>query len=170
MKTWTHNVDNAASKKYWFIMLHAAVMKEIGNMAKIGTTFFFCTNGSFLLRWPNFTHYRPSTYQWLTFFKEFRYSYKWKSAYPAVDISPTYSRVHKSSDSFFLKILEKPSIVQKKIIPHMKGLRFSVKWSKKKFKMADSKNSKWPSQKNLILPNGQFSIFFCEIKRDGSLG
>ena len=37
----------------------------------------------------------------------------------------TYSRVHKSSDSFFSKILEKPSIVQKKMIPHIKGLDFS---------------------------------------------
>ena len=36
-------------------------------------------------------------------------------------------RVHKSLDSFFSKILEKPSIVQKKMIPHMKGLRFSLK-------------------------------------------
>ena len=36
-----------------------------------------------------------------------------------------YSRVHKSSDSFFSKILEKPSIVQKKMIPHIKGLDFS---------------------------------------------
>ena len=32
-----------------------------------------------------------------------------------------YSRVHKSSDSFFSKILEKPSIVQKKIIPQVKA-------------------------------------------------
>ena len=37
----------------------------------------------------------------------------------------TYSRVHKSSDSFFSKILEKPSIVQKKMILHIKGLDFS---------------------------------------------
>ena len=36
-----------------------------------------------------------------------------------------YSRVHKSSDSFFSKILEKPSIVQKKMILHIKGLDFS---------------------------------------------
>ena len=36
-----------------------------------------------------------------------------------------YSRVHKSLDSFFSKILEKPSIVQKKMIPHIKGLDFS---------------------------------------------
>ena len=39
--------------------------------------------------------------------------------------SRSYSRVHKSSDSFFSKILEKPSIVQKKMIPHIKGLDFS---------------------------------------------
>ena len=49
-----------------------------------------------------------------------------------------YSRVHKSSDSFFSNILEKPSIVQKKMIPHRNGLHFSMKWSKKK-------NSKWPT-------------------------
>ena len=36
-----------------------------------------------------------------------------------------YSRVHKSPDSFFSKILEKPSRVQKKMIPHIKGLDFS---------------------------------------------
>ena len=45
-----------------------------------------------------------------------------------------YSRVHKSSDSFFSKILEKPSIVQKKVILHIKGLDFSQRWSKKKIK------------------------------------
>ena len=38
-----------------------------------------------------------------------------------------YSRVHKSSDSFFSKILEKPSIVQKKMNPHRNGLHFSMK-------------------------------------------
>ena len=81
-----------------------------------------------------------------------------------------YSRVHKSSDNFFSKILEKPSMVQKKMIPHMKGLGFSLKWSKKKFKMADSKNSKWPPQKNLVFQLRQFSIFFHEIFMDWSLG
>ena len=38
-----------------------------------------------------------------------------------------YSRVHKSSDSFFSKILDKPSIVQKKMIPHIKGMDFSMR-------------------------------------------
>ena len=65
----------------------------------------------------------------------------------------TYSRVHKSSDSFFSKILEKPSIVQKKMIPHIKGLDFSQRWSKKKiqngrlrkFKMAASKKPHFPA-------------------------
>ena len=38
-----------------------------------------------------------------------------------------YSRVHKSSDSFFSKILEKPSMVQKKMIPHIKELDFSLR-------------------------------------------
>ena len=32
-----------------------------------------------------------------------------------------YSRVHFSSDEVFSKILKKPSIVQKKTIPHMKA-------------------------------------------------
>ena len=37
-----------------------------------------------------------------------------------------YSRVHKSLPPFFSKILEKPSIVQKKMIPHINGLGFSL--------------------------------------------
>ena len=40
------------------------------------------------------------------------------------DIS-RYSRVHKSWNSFFSKILEKPSIVQKKMLPYIKVLDFS---------------------------------------------
>ena len=52
-----------------------------------------------------------------------------------------YSRVHISSDEVFSKILKKPSIVQKKMIPHMKafGLFDKVKqifFRKKKMKMA----------------------------------
>ena len=70
-----------------------------------------------------------------------------------------YSRVHKSSDSFFSKILEKLSIVQKKMIPHIKGLDFSQRWSK----MADLENSKWPPQKNLVFQLRQFSIFFMKF-------
>ena len=38
----------------------------------------------------------------------------------------SYSRVHKSPPPFFSKILEKPSIVQKKMIPHINGLGFSL--------------------------------------------
>mgnify|MGYP001191379994 CR=1 FL=1 len=37
-----------------------------------------------------------------------------------------YSRVHKSPPPFFSKILEKLSIVQKKMIPHINGLGFSL--------------------------------------------
>ena len=74
-----------------------------------------------------------------------------------------YSRVHKSSDSFLSKILEKPSIVQKKMIPHINGLGFSLIWSKKKFKKADLENSKLPPQKNLIFQLRQFLSFFHEI-------
>ena len=81
-----------------------------------------------------------------------------------------YSRVHKSSDSFFSKILEKPSIVQKKMIPHIKGLHFSMRWSKKKIQNGRLKNSKWPPQKKLIFQLRQFSIFFHENFMDWSLG
>ena len=35
-----------------------------------------------------------------------------------------YSRVHISSDTAFLKILKKPSIVQEKMLPHMNLLGF----------------------------------------------
>ena len=38
-----------------------------------------------------------------------------------------YSRVHKSWNSFFSKILEKASIVQKKMIPHRNWLDFSMR-------------------------------------------
>ena len=65
----------------------------------------------------------------------------------------TYSRVHKRWQRFFSKILEKPSIVQKKMLPHIKGLDFSQRWSKKKiqngrlkkFKMAASKKPHFPA-------------------------
>ena len=52
-----------------------------------------------------------------------------------------YRRVHISSDEVFSKILKKPSIVQKKIIPHMKAEVIFIEknifcFMKKKFKMA----------------------------------
>ena len=50
----------------------------------------------------------------------------------------TYSRVHKSSDSFFSKILEKPSIVQKKNDTSYKRAGFFTE-------MKQKKNSKWPT-------------------------
>ena len=87
-----------------------------------------------------------------------------------LQVYATYSRVHISSDSLFSKILKRPFIVQKKMMPHIKGLDFSQRWGKKKFKMADSENSKWPPQKNLIFQLRQFSIFFHEIFMDWSLG
>ena len=87
-----------------------------------------------------------------------------------VDRANHYSRMHKSSDSFFSKILEKPSIVQRKMIPHINGLHFSMRWSKKKISKWPTKNSKWPPQKTLIFQLRQFSIFFHEIFMDWSLG
>ena len=61
-----------------------------------------------------------------------------------------YRRVHIILDEVFSVILKKPSIVQKKMIPHMKafGLFNKMKQKKnffwkKKFKMADSKKQRF---------------------------
>ena len=42
------------------------------------------------------------------------------------EIIAGYSGVHKSPPPFFSKILEKPSIVQKKTILHINGLGFAL--------------------------------------------
>ena len=64
----------------------------------------------------------------------------------------SYSRVHISSDSLFSKILKKSFMVHKKMIPHMNGLLFFIRWSKfffffwkNKFKMAASKKPHFPA-------------------------
>jgi hypothetical protein len=57
----------------------------------------------------------------------------------------TYSRVHISSDEVFSKILRKLSIVQKKMIPHMKAKVFFSGKKKKRKKKIQKKNSKWPT-------------------------
>jgi hypothetical protein len=44
-----------------------------------------------------------------------------KTKVPILALKSYYSRVHISSDEVFSKILKKPSIVQKKMIPHMKA-------------------------------------------------
>ena len=44
--------------------------------------------------------------------------------YPIPYTNYTYSRVHISSDSLFSKIPKKPSILQKKMIPHIKAKGF----------------------------------------------
>ena len=54
----------------------------------------------------------------------------------------TYSRVHISSDSLFSKILKKPFIVQKKMIPLMNGLLAFIEIKQ----MADSFSSSANSQ------------------------
>ena len=41
-------------------------------------------------------------------------------------MSIIYSRVQKNWNEVFFKILEEPSIVQKKMIPHINGLGFSL--------------------------------------------
>ena len=44
---------------------------------------------------------------------------------------------------------------------------FFMGLSKKQFFFSKKKNPKWPTQKNLILPNGQFSIFFAKLSGMG---
>ena len=59
--------------------------------------------------------------------------------------TPKYSRLHIRSDEIFFKIMKKPSIVQKEMIPHMNGLLVFIeikqkkKIVEKKIKLADSK-------------------------------
>ena len=53
-----------------------------------------------------------------------------------------YSRVHISSDTAFLKILKKPSIVQEKMLPHMNLLGFLHTEKLKKFFFDQPNNQK----------------------------
>jgi hypothetical protein len=72
-----------------------------------------------------------------------------------------YSRVHISSDEVFSKILKKPSIVQKKMIPHMKAFGLFNKMKQKNTFF--EKKSKWPPKKKIIFQLLQFSNFFVKI-------
>jgi hypothetical protein len=51
----------------------------------------------------------------------------------------TYSRVHITSDEVFSQILKKPSIVPKKMIPHMNAFSLFNKMKQKK-KKSEKKN------------------------------
>ena len=73
-----------------------------------------------------------------------------------------YSRVHISSDELFSRILKKPSIVQKKMIPHMEAFGLFNKMKHEK--------SKWPAKKRSFSSSAIFSIFFCENVMDWSFG
>ena len=55
-----------------------------------------------------------------------------------------YSRVHISWNEVFSKILKKPSIVQKKMMPHMKAFGL--------FNKMKQKSSKWPPKKKGHFP------------------
>ena len=100
--------------------------------------------------WPNFVNlpFICNTNPLIT------YLYSWMNK---------YSRVQKNWNEVFFKILEEPSIVQKKMIPHIKGLDFSQRWSKKKIKMADLENSIWPPQKNSFSSSANSQYFFMKI-------
>ena len=56
-----------------------------------------------------------------------------------------YSRVHISSNEVFSKILKKPSIVQKKMIPHMKVFGLFNKMKQKKFQNGSLKKGHFPA-------------------------
>ena len=79
-----------------------------------------------------------------------------------------YSRVHISSDEVFSKIMKKPSIVQKKLIPHMKAFGLFNKIKQKKIQKKKIQNGRL--KKKIIFQLRQFSIFFCENFMDWSLG
>ena len=61
-----------------------------------------------------------------------------------------YSRVHISSDKAFFKILKKPSIVQKKTLPHMKALVIFIEKKQKHFFLKKPIKQK---QKTKHMPN-----------------
>ena len=81
-----------------------------------------------------------------------------------------YSRVRKSLDSFFSKILEKTIHSVEINDTSYERAAFSTEMKQKKIQNGRLKNSKWPPQKNLIFQLRQFSIFFHEIFMDWSLG
>ena len=73
-----------------------------------------------------------------------------------------YSRVHISSDEVFSKILKKPSIVQKKMMPNMKAFGLFVKLKQKKNQNGFLKKGHFPAPPILN--------FFCENFMDWSMG
>ena len=68
--------------------------------------------------------------------------------------------MHISSDEVFSKILKKPSIVQKKMMPHMKSFCLFNKRSKKTFFFKKKIKSKWPPKKRSFSSSPILNIFF----------
>ena len=79
-----------------------------------------------------------------------------------------YSRVHISSDEVFSKILRKPSIVQKKMIPHMKAKVVFIGKKQKQIFFLKNTIQNGRLKKKLIFQLCQFSIFFYKNFMDGS--
>ena len=79
-----------------------------------------------------------------------------------------YSRVHISSDEVFSKIPTKPSIVQKKMIPHMKAFGLFNKMKQKKISF-EKRNSKWPPKKRSFSSSANSQYFLAKISWIGSL-
>jgi hypothetical protein len=76
---------------------------------------------------------------------------------------PSYSRVHISSDEVFSKILKKPSIVHKKMIPHMKAFGLLIKMKQLFSIFFEKKNSKWPPKKRSFSSSANSQYIFVKI-------
>ena len=76
--------------------------------------------------------------------------------------SHLYSRVHISSDEVFSKILNKPFIVQKKMIPHMKAFGLFNKIKPKK-KNSEKKNHNGRLKKRSSSSSANSQYFFVKI-------
>ena len=71
-----------------------------------------------------------------------------------------YSRVHISLNEVFSKILKIPSIVQKKMIPHMKAFGLSNKMKQKKSKIKKNQNDRLKKRSFSSSANSQY--FFVD--------
>ena len=76
----------------------------------------------------------------------------------------SYSCVHISSDEVFAKILKKPSIVQKKMMPHMKAFGLFYKMKQKKSKIKNQKKiQNGRLKKRSFSSSANFQYFFVKI-------
>jgi hypothetical protein len=79
-----------------------------------------------------------------------------------------YSCVHNSSDEVFSKILKKPSIAQKKMIPQMKAFGLFNKMKQKKKKLLKKKIQNGHLKKRSFSSSTNSQYFFVKISWIGS--